>query len=96
MPKSMPSATSFTIGAAIRKEKVTPSGTPALTKPIKSGTAEQEQKGVTTPNPAASTLPTPVRLPPSTRRVCSALKKVRSVVIRKIMPASSIRILGTS
>ena len=90
----MPSATSLTIGAAIRKEKVTPSGTPALTKPIKSGTAEQEQKGVTIPRPAASTLPIPVRLPPSSWRVRSALKKVRRVVIRKIMPGQQQQDLG--
>ena len=41
-------ATSFTIGAAMRKENVTPRGTPASTKPMKSGTAEHEQNGVTT------------------------------------------------
>ena len=46
-PNSRPSATSLTIGAEIRNEKVTPSGTPAETKPMKSGTAEQEQNGVT-------------------------------------------------
>jgi hypothetical protein len=92
----MASATSLTMGAAIRKEKVTPSGTPASMKPIKSGTAEQEQKGVTTPSPAASTLPMPSRLPPSSRRVRSALKKVRMVVTTKIMPVSRRRILGTS
>ncbi len=50
MANSRPSATSFTIGAAIRNEKVTPSGTPAETKPMNSGTAEQEQKGVTMPS----------------------------------------------
>jgi hypothetical protein len=33
------------MGAEIRKEKVTPSGTPADRKPMNSGTAEQEQKG---------------------------------------------------
>ncbi len=36
---------------------MTPSGTPASTKPMKSGTAEQEQKGVTIPNEAAATVP---------------------------------------
>ncbi len=77
-PKSMASATSFTIGVAIRKEKVTPRGMPVSTKPMNSGTAEQEQKGVTTPNPAASTFPTPSRFPPSNCRVRSALKKLRS------------------
>ncbi len=47
----------MTMGAAIKNEKVTPSGTPAVTKPIKSGTAEQEQKGVTTPSKAARIFP---------------------------------------
>ena len=47
----------MTIGAEIRKENVTPSGTPALTKPMNNGTAEQEQNGVTMPSEAASTLP---------------------------------------
>jgi len=56
-PNSSASATSLTIGAAIRKENVTPSGMPAVRKPMKSGTAEQEQNGVTTPSPAARTLP---------------------------------------
>jgi hypothetical protein len=45
------------MGEEIRKENVTPSGTPASTKPINSGTAEQEQKGVTMPRSAASILP---------------------------------------
>ena len=66
------------VGAAMRKEKVTPSGMPLSTKPMNSGTAEHEQNGVTMPSMAASTLPTPSRLPPSQARVCSALKKVRS------------------
>ena len=63
--QSMITATSLTSGAAIRNEKVTPSGMPDSTKPIKSGTAEQEQKGVTMPRVAASTLPIPWRLPPN-------------------------------
>jgi len=41
------------MGEDIRNEKVTPRGTPASTKPMKSGTAEQEQKGVTIPRSAA-------------------------------------------
>lgn len=36
-----------TIGEEIRNENVTPSGSPALVKPINSGMDEQEQKGVT-------------------------------------------------
>jgi hypothetical protein len=44
------------MGDEIRKEKVTPRGTPASTNPIKSGTAEQEQNGVTMPRSAARIL----------------------------------------
>ena len=35
-----------TIGDEIRNEKVTPSGNPALVKPMNSGMEEQEQNGV--------------------------------------------------
>ena len=42
-----------TIGEEIRKENVTPTGSPALEKPINSGIEEQEQNGVTVPNSAA-------------------------------------------
>ena len=42
-----------TIGEEIRKENVTPSGNPALVKPINSGIEEQEQNGVTVPSRAA-------------------------------------------
>ena len=42
-----------TIGDEIRKLNVTPSGSPALVKPIKSGIDEQEQNGVTVPSKAA-------------------------------------------
>lgn len=41
-----------TIGEKIRKEKVTPSGSPALVNPINSGMDEQEQNGVTVPSSA--------------------------------------------
>ena len=50
----MTAATSLIIGLAIRNEKVTPSGMPASTKPMNSGTEEQEQKGVTAPRVTAS------------------------------------------
>jgi hypothetical protein len=43
-----------TIGEEIRKEKVTPNGSPALVKPINNGMDEQEQKGVTVPSKAAT------------------------------------------
>ena len=42
-----------TIGEEIRNENVTPSGSPALVKPINSGIDEQEQNGVTVPKSAA-------------------------------------------
>ena len=80
----------------MRKEKVTPSGMPLSTNPMKSGTAEHEQKGVTIPSIAARTFPTPCRFPPSMARVRSGLKNVRTMLIRKIMPESRSRILGTS
>src|SRR5512146_81003 len=89
-------ATSLTMGEEIRNEKVTPSGTPDSTKPMKSGTAEQEQKGVTIPSKAARTLPSPWRLPPRRARVRSGLKKVRTIEIKKIIPERSKRIFGTS
>ncbi len=69
----MPIAISLTIGEAMRKLNVTPSGTPAATNPMNAGTALHEQNGVTTPRPAASTLPTPSRFPPSSARVRSTL-----------------------
>ena len=47
-------AISLTIGLAMRKLIVTPSGTPAATNPMNAGTALHEQNGVTTPSPAAS------------------------------------------
>jgi len=37
----------------MRKENVTPSGSPALVKPINNGIDEQEQNGVTVPSKAA-------------------------------------------
>lgn len=42
------------MGDEIKKENVTPSGNPALVKPINSGIEEQEQNGVTVPNNAAA------------------------------------------
>ena len=86
----------MTIGAAIRKLKVTPSGTPAETKPTKSGTAEQEQNGVRMPSAAAITLPTPSRLPESSARVFSGLKKLRTTPMAKTISASSMITLGVS
>ena len=84
------------MGAAIRKEKVTPSGTPAETKPTNSGTAEQEQKGVKTPRMAAATLPTPSRRPASKARVRSGEKKLRTTPMPKTTSVSSISTFGVS
>ena len=41
-----------TIGDEIKKEKVTPNGSPALVNPINKGMEEQEQNGVTVPSKA--------------------------------------------
>ena len=62
-PKILISSTKLprsTIGEEIKKEKVTPRGSPALVKPMNSGMDEQEQKGVTVPSRADTRLaPTP-------------------------------------
>jgi hypothetical protein len=80
----------------MRKEKVTPSGTPAVTKPMKRGTAEQEQKGVTIPSKAARTLPTDSRFPAKMARVLSGVKKERITPTKKTINANSINTLGVS
>src|ERR1035437_3273514 len=95
-PNNSTSATSLTIGAEIRKENVTPSGTPAVTNPMNNGTAEQEQNGVTTPSSAANTLPTNSLRPDKIRRVRSAVKKVRTIPTPNTIAASSSRTLGVS
>ena len=89
-------ATSLTSGEAIRNDSVTPSGTPAATNPRNAGTAEQEQNGVTTPSPAAITLPRPSRRPPSSALVRSRVTKLRSTVTAKMIPTSSRPILTVS
>ena len=86
----------MTIGAEIRKEKVTPSGTPAERKPMNSGTAEHEQNGVTIPSVAASTLPSPSLRPESSARVRSGTKKVCTMPMMKTTPTSSNSTLGVS
>ena len=43
-----------TSGEDIRKEKVTPRGSPAFVNPINKGIEEQEQNGVTVPSSAPS------------------------------------------
>ena len=61
-PTKSPIATSLTKGEVIKNEKVTPNGIPPLTKPINSGTDEQEQKGVTTPKRLAIRYSNPYNL----------------------------------
>ena len=63
---------------------------------MNSGTAEHEQKGVTMPSEAASTLPTPSRLPDSIARVRSGEKKVWMMPMTKTMPVSSKTTFGLS
>lgn len=63
---------------------------------MNSGTAEQEQNGVNTPSPAERMLPTPSRLPDSSARVFSGLKKLRTTPMAKTMSVRSIITLGTS
>ena len=93
-PNSSTSATSFTIGAETRNENVTPSGTPVVTKPMNSGTAEQEQNGVTMPSNAASTLPVDSRRPDSIRRVRSGVKNDRTMPTPNTTSVSSSQHLG--
>ncbi len=95
-PNSKIKATSFTIGAEIRNENVTPNGTPACRKPINSGTAEHEQNGVTIPNVAAIALPTPKRLPDNMARVRSGEMKVWIMPITNTMPVSNSNTFGVS
>src|SRR5574344_1045201 len=56
IPKMLMSNTRLpksTIGDEMRNENVTPSGSPALVKPMNNGIEEQEQNGVTVPSNAA-------------------------------------------
>ena len=89
-------ATSLIIGAAIRKEKVTPRGIPASTKPKKRGIAEQEQKGVTMPKVEAIILPVNRDLPSSDLRVLSAEKYDLIIPTIKTISTRSNITLGTS
>ena len=84
------------MGAAMRKEKVTPRGIPVVTKPMKSGTAEHEQNGVTTPSREAKTLPRDSRRPLRIRRVRSGVKNERTIPTPKTTTTSSIITLGAS
>src|ERR1035437_655204 len=89
-------ATSLIIGLATRNENVTPSGTPLSTKPMNSGTAEQEQNGVTTPSSAAATLPAYSRECDRSLRVLSGEKNERMIATKKMTTASRMSTFGTS
>ena len=69
---------------------------PVVTKPINSGTAEQEQNGVTMPSSAASTLPVDSRRPESIRRVRSGVKNDRTMPTPNTTSVSSSSTLGDS
>ena len=75
---------------------MTPSGMPASTKPMKSGTAEQEQNGVTMPNEAAAAEPATLPRPASAARTFSGGKKPRIRVTTVMIPSRSSSTLGTS
>ena len=62
---------------------------PADRKPMKTGTALQEQNGVTIPRLAAKMFPSPARLPPRNARVLSMVTKVLAIVTAKVMPTSN-------
>jgi hypothetical protein len=81
------------MGEEMRKEKVTPRGTPPSIKPINKGTAEQEQKGVTTPRREAKILPINSFLWDSIFLVFSGGKKLRTKEIANIITARSMNIL---
>ena len=95
-PHSRTIATSLTIGEATRKANVTPSGTPTSTKPMNSGTAEQEQNGVMTPKPAAAIVPGRTPRPARVFRTRSGDTNERRNDTSVTMPVRSSRTLGTS
>ena len=84
------------MGAAMRKENVTPRGIPVVTNPMKRGTAEHEQNGVTTPRREAKTLPVDSRRPLRMRRVRSGVKKERTIPTPKTTTRRSINTFGAS
>ena len=53
-PQSSTTAISLMMGEVMRNDMVMPMGMPAVVKPRKSGTLEQEQNGVMAPNMAPS------------------------------------------
>jgi len=89
-------ATSLIIGAAIKKEKVTPKGTPSWTKPKNSGIAEQEQKGVNIPSNEARIFPVNKDLPSNSFCVFSVVKEVLIIPTKKTINTNRRITLGTS
>ena len=86
---------SLIIGEVIRKENVAPRGTPALSRLMKIGIEEQEQKGVIAPKSAAMKLPqSPPRPIHCLSRSCGS--QVRMKPITKIITAKSRKILIVS
>jgi hypothetical protein len=83
-------------GLVIRNVSVMPSGTPAATKPMNSGTELHEQNGVMAPKVAASRNPMATCRPPIRSRTRSGGTDARAIVIAKIMPAISSRIFTVS
>jgi hypothetical protein len=63
---------------------------------MNSGTAEHEQKGVTMPSMAASTLPTLSRRPARSARVRSGVKYEFTMPITKTTPVSRRSTFGVS
>src|SRR5579883_2674533 len=84
------------MGAEMRNEKVTPSGTPVVTNPMNKGTVEQEQNGVTTPNSAPNTFPADSRFPARIARVRCGVKKDQIIPTPKTNSVSNINTFGTS
>jgi hypothetical protein len=84
------------MGEEMRKENVTPSGTPDSTKPRNNGIAEQEQNGVTIPRADAIILPVKVFFPSSALRVLSGVKYVLIIPTTNIIRVSSNITFGNS
>jgi len=84
------------MGEATKKEKVTPSGTPAWIKPKNKGIAEQEQKGVMIPKSETKIFPTYLFLRDKINRIFSFGKYERSIETKKIITAKRINIFNVS
>ena len=85
-----------TSGDEIKKEKVTPTGKPALVKPMNSGMLEHEQKGVMVPNSAPKILAVIPLKRPRILRVLSGGKKLWIYEIENIKTDNKMNILMTS